>query len=113
MTAFGAVAVKIPAFVIGRLDGAVKKVFSFFDLISDLGQVGHFEGCPVFFYQHHQRDTIEDELVFFQVKSFLRKIIGLVNEVKIPVVQHGLWEKGLNDKMCMRIKRAGAFFFSE
>jgi hypothetical protein len=98
MAAFGAVAVKIPAFVVGGFDGPVEKVLCLFDLVTDLGQVGHLEGRPILFYEHHQGDAVENELVLFQVKSLLRKIVGLVYEVKIPVVQHGLWKKsGLNE----------------
>jgi hypothetical protein len=85
VTTFGAIAIIVLAFVVLCPDRFVEEVFSLLDLVADFGKVGHFEWRSIFLDEHHQRDAIENEVVLFEVESFLGEVIGLVYEVEVLV----------------------------
>jgi hypothetical protein len=84
--ALGTIAVLVFAIVIQRLHGAGKQIARFFDLCSNLGQVSQLERSPVFFNQMHQWYPVENQVAIgIDVETFLWKIEGLVNQVKVSI----------------------------
>ena len=45
---------------------AFEEIFGFLNLVSYFGEVGHFEWGAIFLNEHHQRNPIKDQFIFFQ-----------------------------------------------
>lgn len=86
MTAFGAVTVMVFAVVPDRTHRSREQVSGLFDLYPDLGQIGQFQRSTVFFDEVFERHSVEYEIaIVIDIKSFLREIKGLIDQVKIAV----------------------------
>jgi hypothetical protein len=105
MTAFRAVAEMVLALVIEVVDGSVEQIAGLFDLIPDAGKIHESKRGPVFLDQVFQGYTVESEIAITQIKSVLREVITLLDEVEIGVfhsVKSSKWYQGyLNFKVTM------------
>jgi hypothetical protein len=88
MAALGAIAIEVFAFIAHRLHGLIEEIFGFLNLVSNFGEVGHFKWGAIFLNEHHQRNPIKDQFIFFQIKAILRKVIRLIYEIKVFIVYH-------------------------
>ena len=76
----------VPARVPMLLDGPVEQVACPFDLLADLGQVKEAKWGAVLFDQIFKRNAMKSKVSVNQIKSFLREIIGLINEIEISIL---------------------------
>lgn len=86
MATLGTITISVLPFILVALDRSVKPVFSLFDLIANFGQVGHFEWRPILIYQIFERNAMKTQLTIVQIKTILRKIISLLDEIKIAIL---------------------------
>ena len=85
MRAFGAIAIEIFAIVIQVVNGIVKMLFRFLYLLANFWQIGNFQRRTVFFYERVQVNPMKMETIILQSEAILRKIKGLVHQVKIGI----------------------------
>src|SRR6185369_3296428 len=85
MRTLGAIAIKIFTLVFVFFKSSSKHLLSFFHLHADLGQIAQFKRRPVFIDYRFQIYTVKLQVTVFYIKTFLRKIEGLLNEVKVGI----------------------------
>jgi hypothetical protein len=95
MGALGAVTVIVLSLIFMFFERSGKHLFGLINLHPDLGQVGKLERGTVLFHVLHQVKAIEGEVSVLRVKSFLREIERLLDEVRIRVAAHGSQNLGL------------------
>jgi hypothetical protein len=93
MRTLGAIAIVVFAFVFVLFHRIAKPVLGAFDVVGNGRQISKFERCAVLFDEFHQVDFVELEIVFVERKFLLRKIISLVDQVKIFGVHLGVFLK--------------------
>lgn len=100
MIALGAIAVIVAPPVVQRFDRPVEDIFCFFDLRSDPGQIGQFQGGAILLDEMHHRKVMEGQIPVLNVKSLLWKIKGLIDQVEILVFHRagaGYWIKVMSN----------------
>ena len=89
------VTVVIGTFVIICLDSPFKKVPGFLDLIPYSRQIHQPEWRPVFIDQVFERNSMESKVVSNMIKAVLRKIVALLDQIKISILNYCLNHKKL------------------
>ena len=86
VAALGAVTVMILSFVIGCFHGTPEKISRPFYLVANPGQIHQSEWSAVVINEILQRNAVESEITILQVKSFLREIVRLFDEIKVRIL---------------------------
>ena len=86
MTALRTIAIEVFAFVPVFLKSCIKHLLRLFDLHPDLRQIGQLHGRTVFINQGFQVKIVKLEVTVLQMKIFLRKVEGLMNQVGVRLV---------------------------
>ena len=84
----GAVTIVVRALVVHLGHRHVEHTLGPVDLLRDLRQVGYLERRAVLFYQLHERNVVEIQLVVFDRELILREVERLFDEVDVLVL-HG------------------------
>src|SRR5438105_3976057 len=84
--ALGAITIKIFAIIAMLFNRIIKQFLRLRDLHPDLWQKGELEGRAILVYQFFHINSIKMEVIFFNIKAFLRKMEGLVDEISICVI---------------------------
>lgn len=101
MRAFGAIAIGVAAFVMHFFHRLGKELFRISDTLRYYRQIRQFKRGSVLLHNRHQVDAMEEEIILFHLKSFLREDKGLVYEVVIVILQ---WLALLFDSKGLRSK---------
>ena len=88
MARLGAVTIVVRALVVHLGHRHVEHTLGPVDLLRDLRQVGYLERRAVLFYQLHERNVVEIQLVVFDRELILREVERLFDEVDVLVL-HG------------------------
>src|ERR1700730_12631120 len=94
MTAFGAIAINIFAFVAVFLHRIGKHLLCPLDLHTNFGQISKFHGGTILRYQRLEIESIILKIIVVHVKTFLGKIEGLLHQVEIGIIHvlAGVWD---------------------
>lgn len=79
MIAFSAIAIVIITLIPKRIHSGVEQLPRPLDLGANFRQIRQFKRRTIFLYQVNQGDTVKLEVIVLKVKTFLRKIEGLIN----------------------------------
>ena len=85
MRTFSTEAISISATIIMLANCLAKQPFRFLDLRTNFRQIAQTQGCAVLFDEFHQRHIIKIQIAINHLKTFLRKVVGLVNKVDVFV----------------------------
>jgi hypothetical protein len=86
MGALGAITISITTFVIGFCHSYIEELFSLLYLLTDLWNVGYFEGGSVLLDDVHQGHIAKMQLSVNNVESFLWKVKCLLDEVAVLIL---------------------------
>ena len=86
MVALCAITVVILALIAIFLDGAIEKIFDFFDLIFNPREIHEPEWRSMLLNKMLERKPIECEIAILDIKAFLREIIRLIDQVEIRIL---------------------------
>jgi hypothetical protein len=86
VAALGTITVMVFSRIVMRLDGPVEEVPGFLDLLAYAGQVHKPERGVILIYQVLKRYAVKGQIVITEVKTFLRKVITLLDKVEIGVL---------------------------
>jgi len=79
VTTLGTVTIIVFSFIIVGLDGFVKKVFRFFNLVSDPWQIGQPKWGTIFVNEVFQGKIVKSKVVISEIKTILWEKVGLVD----------------------------------
>lgn len=79
VTTLGTVTIIVFSFIIIGLNGFVKKVFRFFNLVSYPWQIGQPKRGTIFVNEVFQGKIVKSQVVISEIKTILWKKIGLVD----------------------------------
>jgi hypothetical protein len=83
VTTLCTIAVFVCALVGVGLDSLAKKIADTLYLLSNLWQVGYLKWCSILLDEIFQRDVMKEQITILKIKTVLREIVGLIDQVEI------------------------------
>lgn len=88
VAALGAIAIIVFPLIAIAPDRPVEKISCFSNLLIDPGQVNEPKRRTILFNQIFEGNVMKSQVTIPEIKPFLGKIIGLINEVEIGVFHY-------------------------
>ncbi len=86
MRTLGTIAIMIFSLITRGLNCSVEHILRLFDLRANLRQIGQLKRCTISINQILKRNSVKGQVIVFNIKTILRKNVGLINQVEIGIL---------------------------